>query len=91
MSFLPGNLTPALLRSLLFSRSWHGHISFGRSFCFQGAGLDFSSACVIILEEILPLGHSKVIFAKIAEDHLETEMFGNNFCYDFAGKERDKA
>lgn len=78
MLFQPGNLTPALLRSLLFSRSWHGRIPFGRSFCFQGVDLDFSSACVIILEEILPLGHSKVIFSKIAEDHLETEMLGNN-------------
>ena len=78
MSFLSGSFTPALLRSLLFSRSWHGRIPFGQSFSFQGAGLDFSSACVIILEEILPLGHSKVILFKMAEDHLETEMFGNN-------------
>lgn len=35
MSFLPRNLTAALLRSLPTGRSSHSHIPFGRSFCFQ--------------------------------------------------------
>lgn len=69
MSFLPRNLTAALLRLLSPERSSHSHIPFGRSFSFQ------STTEVICHNRKFDLSAKR----KIKSRHISTLIIGESF------------
>lgn len=69
MSFLPRNLTAALLRSLPTGRSSHSHIPFGRSFNFQ------STTVGICHDRKFDFGAKR----KTKSRHISTLIIGESF------------